>query len=78
MFIKNKSDFLTTFKHFYETVKNQLGKQIKTVTTNNAKELSQGETLDYYRSKGIRNQSSYAELHNKMEFWSTNTSTHKK
>lgn len=42
-------------------VKTQFGKKIKIVRTDNAKKLSQGDTLDYYRSKGIVHQSSCAE-----------------
>lgn len=57
----NKSDFLTSFKHFYELVLTQFGKHIKIVRTDNAKELSQGESLNYYKSKGILHQSSCAE-----------------
>ena len=64
---KIKSDFLKIFKDFYELVHTQFGKHIKIVRTDNAKEFSQGETLDFYRCKGILHQSSYAETHNKME-----------
>ena len=56
--IKHKSNFLTYFKNFFAYVKTQFGKQIKIVRTDNAKELSQGETLEFYKKRGIFYQSS--------------------
>ena len=43
--IKHKSDFLACLRNFYCYVETQLGKHIKIVRTDNARELSQGETL---------------------------------
>lgn len=57
-YVKQKSDFLQVFKHFYEYVLTQFNKKIKSVRTNNAKELSQGDTLNFYKEKGIISQSS--------------------
>ena len=47
IFIKNKSEFLDIFKKFYLLVQTQFGKLIKIVKTNNAQELSKGDTWLY-------------------------------
>ena len=44
-FIRNKSDFLNMFKQFYEFVLPQFETKIKIVRTDNAKELSQGDSI---------------------------------
>jgi gag-pre-integrase-like protein/integrase-like protein len=40
MFIQHKNEFLTVFKQFHTLIRNQFGKEIKIVRTDNAKELS--------------------------------------
>lgn len=54
LLIKNKSDFLCLFKQFYEYILTQFGKKIQNVRTDNAKELCGGDTLIFYKSKGIK------------------------
>ena len=54
--IKQKSEFPTLFAQFYEFVLTQFSKKIKIVRTDNARELSEGETLSFYNAKGIEHQ----------------------
>lgn len=46
--IKNKSEFLYIFTQFYEYVLTQFEKKIKCIS-DNAKELSSGETLSFFQ-----------------------------
>ena len=57
-FVKQKSEFLSVFKHFYDYVLTQFDKRIKSVRTDNAKELSQGDTPKICTEKDIISQSS--------------------
>lgn len=61
IFIKHKSDFLLHFKHFYEMVYTQFNKKIKAIRSDNARELTEGETLTFYLERGIANQTSCVE-----------------
>ena len=56
--IKNKSDFLCIFTQFYEYVLTQFDKRIKCIRSDNVKELSSGDTLSFFNSKGIISQTS--------------------
>ena len=61
-FIRNKFDFLNVFKQFYEFALTQFEIKINIVRTDNAKELSQGDTLSFYNKKGIIHQSSCVQI----------------
>ena len=56
--IQPKSDFLAHFKQFCQYVETQFKKRVKVVPTDNAKELSEGDTLQFSQEKGILNESS--------------------
>ena len=56
--IKNKSNFLCSFTQFYEYALTQFEKKIKCIRSDNAKELSSGETLSFFNIKGIVSQTS--------------------
>lgn len=59
--VKHKSDFTDIFKQFVTYIENQTNMQVKAVRTDNAKELSDGRTKDFYVQKGIKHESSCAE-----------------
>ena len=46
--IKHKSDFVCVFKQFVTFIEKRLGIQVKAIRTDNAKELTEGEALEYY------------------------------
>ena len=51
IFIQHKFEFLSHFKNFYNMVLTQFHKKIKSIRSDNAKELSEGETLALYLKK---------------------------
>ena len=59
--IKHKSEFTKVFKQFAVFIENQLDTKIKCVRTDNADELTKGEALKFYRTHGIKLQTSCTE-----------------
>lgn len=56
--IQQKSDLLAHFKQFCQYVETHFKRQVKVVRTDNAKELFEGDTLQFYQEKGILHESS--------------------
>ena len=56
--MKHKSDSVDHLTHFLEYVATQFGRTVKTIRSDNAKELCDGSILNLYKSKGIVHQRS--------------------
>lgn len=56
--MKSKSQYLSFFKHFYAYVDTQIHTKIQTIRTDNAKEICDGASKDFYLLHGSVHQTS--------------------
>ena len=59
--IKHKLDFAEIFRQFVSYIENQLDLQVKTISTDNAREVSEGKAMEFYIQKGIKHETSCPE-----------------
>jgi transposase InsO family protein len=59
-FLKNKSEVFENFKIYKEMVENEMDSRIKCLRSDNSREFTSKEFMDYYSSHGIKRQFSIA------------------
>ena len=55
-FLKNKSEAFENFKIYKEMVENEMDSKIKCLRSNNGREFTSKEFMDYYSNHGIKRQ----------------------
>ena len=67
--LKYKNQCVRFLTHFVSFVQNQFNSSVKTIRTDNAKELCEGDIWTFYQQKGFYIKDLVDTPHNKMGLW---------